>query len=318
MATQDRNRLIVTGCSYTSYCFPTYADFLGVDYSKYLNLGSSGAGNRYVFHCLSWIFRELELTENDVVIGQWSSIGRYDFIRNNDTGYVTPGNLNWQDEYDHKWVDNHFNIVQSAYDYLGYVESIAALGAQSKATYINLNMFDPWAGMFYGEPMSTDIFNKYLKYINRWYPKKTLKKVCDKLNFPTSVEEYQWLLEDMKQTYCFHAASSGQKERQEDTHPTVIGHHKYAQYIDKLYNLGGERLYDKKTHDVVNQIYDNQTDPDYSFEKSRGNKLYEQPVTNAVSIDIPGMFRMMNAKGKGRRERLNLERLEFAKKWIEA
>ena len=251
-----------------------------------------------------YVFNELKPKKGDVVIAQWSGISRYDSIIGESVDWTTPGNLNWQDAYPiDEFVKPWFNIVERAYEYVSYITSIAALAKQSEATFINTNMFDPWHGMFYGEPFQTDVFNSQLKYINRYFPKELMERTCQELNFPTSIEEYQWQVGPFAQPYLFNKKGQGiydtdlPEGTQRDTHPTTKGHHEYAKYIDKLYELGCNHIYSDAVKSVVDKVHADQTDPTFSFKKSRKDKMYDPTATHNVSYNPEYFYEKAKAKG---------------------
>ena len=44
-----KDKLLVSGCSYTQYFYPTWSDWLGEHFNEYINLGMSGTGARYSY-----------------------------------------------------------------------------------------------------------------------------------------------------------------------------------------------------------------------------------------------------------------------------
>ena len=42
-------KLITFGCSFTEFSWPTWADWMGAIYRKYINLGNGGSGHRAIF-----------------------------------------------------------------------------------------------------------------------------------------------------------------------------------------------------------------------------------------------------------------------------
>ena len=303
MVIPEKNRLFVAGCSYTSYAYPTYANILGLNFASTINLAKSGAGNKYIFNTLSYIFSELKPKKGDVVIAQWSGIARNDFVFNGTRTWETPGNLNWQDSYPHDWVDQWFNICQAGYEYVNYINAIAALAKQSEVFFININMFDPWAGMFYGEPFQTNIFHKHLKYINSTYPKDLMKRTCKDLNFPTSIEEYQWKLDIFDTPYLFYKDPNVTNPDlkipglQQDTHPTTKGHYAYAKYLNEYYNLNCTHLYSKEVEDVINKIHFDQTNKYFTYTDSRKDELYDKDADTIASIDSQAFYNYCHSKG---------------------
>ena len=97
-------KLLTTGCSYTSYYYPTWADWLGVYFDKHINLGVSGSGPRYSYTALNDFFRYKKNNPKDyIVIVQWSSLLRHD-KRNPETGHWYWGgqidnNINYNEDY---------------------------------------------------------------------------------------------------------------------------------------------------------------------------------------------------------------------------
>ena len=50
------SKLIAAGCSFTHFYWPSWADYLGNTlFDDYVNTGAGGAGNRFIFHRISWI-----------------------------------------------------------------------------------------------------------------------------------------------------------------------------------------------------------------------------------------------------------------------
>lgn len=80
-------KVVVYGCSFSKYNWPTYADILQSD--KRLNMdvinnGRAGAGNDYIFYNVMQDFHDKKLDDADVIIVQWSSILRFNYLSAND------------------------------------------------------------------------------------------------------------------------------------------------------------------------------------------------------------------------------------------
>jgi hypothetical protein len=306
MAIREHNRLFIVGCSYSSYSTPTFGDMLGLQYKKVLNYAQSGAGNNYIFNALTYIYTHLKPTKGDTVICQWSGIARNDAVPYNEDLYETLGNLDYQPRYSKEWIQEWFNIVQHAYEYINKVEAAHLISKSSEAELIMLNMFDPWVGQFFGEPFQTTVFRPHLKYIAHKYPFKTLEDTCKKHNFPISVEEYQWKLEPYGTAYNIYDVNSIEFKLhdvddlppgvQMDTHPAALGHLEYAKYLDKRYNLLCDKLYADTTYDVVSTISKNQTNPNFTVKESRKSHLYEKNHQN-VSVDLSAFYYIAKANG---------------------
>ena len=58
-------RLFTLGCSYTSYNYPTWADWLATEFLEFENLGIAGLGNRGIFNRLSELIYTRKLNQSD-------------------------------------------------------------------------------------------------------------------------------------------------------------------------------------------------------------------------------------------------------------
>lgn len=83
------NRLITSGCSYTQYCWPTWADYLGQQFDKHVQLGQSGIDcariARSIVSCK-------DLTPTDLVVICWTGFDRFNYMKDSvwiKTGSVT-------------------------------------------------------------------------------------------------------------------------------------------------------------------------------------------------------------------------------------
>jgi len=116
------DRLFTFGCSFTKYCWPTWADILAQSAEHYENWATPGGGNQYIFNSLIECHKRNSLTANDTVIIMWTSISREDrYIR--DKGWLTPGSIFNQTDYDKNFVKN----LADPYGYL--IRDLAIISA---------------------------------------------------------------------------------------------------------------------------------------------------------------------------------------------
>ena len=66
-------RFFSFGCSFTKWCWPTWNDYIGINFDAYINKGSSGADNKNILYNLLQVDKEYKLNENDFVIVMFSS-----------------------------------------------------------------------------------------------------------------------------------------------------------------------------------------------------------------------------------------------------
>jgi hypothetical protein len=109
-------RVFAFGCSYTSYSWPTWANFLELEFDELYNYGLSGIGNQAIAERVSEANARHHFTKDDVVIVQWSSHLRNDWWHQESTpgrvrGWKTYGSIfNYHNIklYDQKWIDTFF------------------------------------------------------------------------------------------------------------------------------------------------------------------------------------------------------------------
>jgi hypothetical protein len=105
-------RLFALGCSFTSYAWPSYADFAGLYFDEYENWAFPGLGNRALLERLSEIHTTKNLTKQDTVIIQWTNPFRNDTHKFSEGHWRTKGSIfNFinSDRYNRKWLDEFFD-----------------------------------------------------------------------------------------------------------------------------------------------------------------------------------------------------------------
>ena len=109
-------RLFAFGCSYTSYSWPLWGNFLSPEFDEFHNWGLAGIGNRAIAERVAEANVRYKFTKDDVVIVQWSSHLRNDFyhqfsLPERAGGWKTGGSVfNYINAslYDQKWIDTFF------------------------------------------------------------------------------------------------------------------------------------------------------------------------------------------------------------------
>jgi hypothetical protein len=97
-------RFFAFGCSFTNSKHPTWADIVGRQYKTYQNWGQAGAGNSFIFYSLMECHKRNAITQDDVVMIMWSSIGREDrWVKGEQ--WITPGSIYNQTTYSKEFVE---------------------------------------------------------------------------------------------------------------------------------------------------------------------------------------------------------------------
>ncbi len=112
-------RLFTFGCSYTATEFyPTWADFLGLEYEHFENWGVTGIGCRGISERVAECHSKHHFTKDDVVIVQWTTHLRHDYYnptcskRPNAIGWKTSGNMFYpanRDVFTDSWIKIFFH-----------------------------------------------------------------------------------------------------------------------------------------------------------------------------------------------------------------
>lgn len=123
-------RIFTFGCSFTDYIWGTWANILGFEFrkSEFHNYGKSGAGNFYIANMVTQVDNFYKFKEDDLVLISWTNMSREDRYLESRNGWLTPGNIYTQNEYDStfvkKWAnDTHFALrdystISLVYQYL--------------------------------------------------------------------------------------------------------------------------------------------------------------------------------------------------------
>ena len=90
-----KKRFFAFGCSYTHWNLnPTWADFIGINFEEYYNLGRPGACNTYITNQLIETDEKLQFNqETDVVIVALTGFGRFSYLEK--TSKITTSGYEW-------------------------------------------------------------------------------------------------------------------------------------------------------------------------------------------------------------------------------
>ena len=100
------SRFFAFGCSFTQYSWPTWADIISKEINESYNYGRCAAGNFFIFQALMEAIVKHKINKNDLVMIMFSNVTREDRFTKK-RGWITPGNLYSQEEYDEKFLKNY-------------------------------------------------------------------------------------------------------------------------------------------------------------------------------------------------------------------
>ena len=118
-------RIFTFGCSFTHYLWATWANILGVEFpnAEFRNFGRSGAGNSYIFNMVQQADSMYNFTHEDLVIVQWTNVCREDRYLPQKDGWLVPGNIYSQGEYNEEFIKEYFSEMGS------YIKDFALMNA---------------------------------------------------------------------------------------------------------------------------------------------------------------------------------------------
>ena len=155
-------RFFAFGCSYTYYCYPTWADIVGTQFDEYYNQALFGAGNDFIAQMVYETDYLKKFNTNDTVVVLLTSPTRYD-------SYI---DQTWQwrgsvfsetnkDVYTAQWHRDLWSVEQGIITTWRAAKSIRTLLTQRGVNFKILTAFpilgDDWAGDITNSVKSADV-----------------------------------------------------------------------------------------------------------------------------------------------------------------
>jgi len=253
------SRLITFGCSFTSYHWPTYADYIGLHFDSHFNYANTGSGNKRIFNLVT---RHLgSITKDDFVIIQWSGIERDDKIlpethdlkntytkeRFNSTEWYSNGSVyELNGLFNENYKKNYFSLVEQYEMLISYSWSLKFALDHIGCRYKFIFMLNPFirhdTQNLLGEPLGV-YYNKVdirQEHIDEFKLSKNYdlcrKELFDDLKIEKeSLTELQWRME-MESAYNWYVDSvTGGFHK--DYHPTSNTHFKISLYYMKKFKI---------------------------------------------------------------------------------
>lgn len=179
-------RLFTFGCSFTNYLWPTWSDILEKEFRSSQNWGHSGLGNRAISERVAECHANNNFTKDDVVIVQWTSHLRHDWMhfnhpRSDASAWRTKGSVYTEENlklYSRGWIDtfwdekayfihtlNHILLTQGLLNSTGCTWYMTSMTDQSKLSLeisdrtVNGEHPDEKGGYFHVWQQSPDLLN---------------------------------------------------------------------------------------------------------------------------------------------------------------
>jgi len=100
------SRFFAFGCSFTEYYWPTWANIIAKEIPDHYIYAKIGAGNFFIFQALIEAIVRHSINKDDLVMIMFSNITREDRYTK-EKGWITPGNLYFQTEYNEKFLKKY-------------------------------------------------------------------------------------------------------------------------------------------------------------------------------------------------------------------
>lgn len=231
------NRLFTFGCSFTDYIWSTWANILGYELNcEFYNLGRTGAGNFYIALSIAQANAYFNFDKNDLIIVSWTNIAREDrFLLKK--GWITPGNIYTQHEYNDNFVNKLCNQVHFGVRDFSLISMTYKL-LKNKSNIHMLQMLDiqkilcQWDKTPVADTFLNNLLELYSMELNMIQP---------------SFYEVLW------DNNLDSKINKNKKEIHElftDAHPSILEHY---EYLTNIFDY----KFSNQTEDLVNTTYEN-------------------------------------------------------------
>ena len=246
-------RLFTFGCSFTSWKWPTWNDYIGLNFDEYYSLGCGGADNKNILYRLLQADRKYKFTSNDCVMVMFTSFNRMSYVSEKDFWIHNIGDLVDHNVKAHP-IGKNYNFATAVYDSCIAIQSIESI---QKSKNVKYELLQSMKHDFYNDDfeMSGDV-------------KEDLNYCLDLFKYPVMEN---WVYEN----YDFDKEKIiWQDEGSRDGHPTMKHHFDFVeeffpQYItDKViqyYDIQQENFSDENTEqqeeiyrDIQKEFFENE------------------------------------------------------------
>ena len=246
-------RLFTFGCSFTSWKWPTWNDYIGLNFDEYYSLGCGGADNKNILYRLLQTDKEYKFTSNDCVMVMFTSFNRMSYVSEKDFLIHNIGDLVDHNVKAHPMGKN-YNFATAVYDSCIAIQSIESI---LKSKNIKYKFLQSMKHDFYNDDfkMSGDV-KEDLDYCLGLFKYPVMENWC--------YENYDF----MKEIVIW------KDEGNQDGHPTMKHHFDFVeeffpQYItDKVieyYDIQQENFSDENTEqqeeiykDIQKEFFENE------------------------------------------------------------
>ena len=246
-------RLFTFGCSFTSWKWPTWNDYIGLNFDEYYSLGCGGADNKNILYRLLQADKKYKFTSDDTIMIMFTSFNRMAYVGEKDFWIHNIGDLVDHNVKAHP-IGKNYNFATAVYDSCIAIQSIESI---LKSKNIKYKFLQSMKHDFYNDDfkMSGDV-KEDLDYCLGLFKYPVMENWCYE-NYDFMKEKVIW-----------------KDEGNQDGHPTMKHHFDFVeeffpQYItDKVieyYDIQQENFSDENTEqqeeiykDIQKEFFENE------------------------------------------------------------
>jgi len=119
-------RLFTFGCSFTSWYWPTWNDYIGLSFDEYYNFACGGADNKNILYRFLQADKKYKFTSEDCVMVMFTTFNRMSYVDNNCNNIVNLGDIIDENVKLHL-MGKTYNFATAVYDSCIAIQSIKSI-----------------------------------------------------------------------------------------------------------------------------------------------------------------------------------------------
>ena len=127
-------RLFTFGCSFTNWKWPSWNDYIGLNFDEYYSLGCGGADNRYILYRFLEADRKYKFTSDDTIMVMFTSFNRMSYVGENNFRIHNIGDLVDHNVKAHP-IGKNYNFATAVYDSCIAIQSIESILESKNVKY---------------------------------------------------------------------------------------------------------------------------------------------------------------------------------------
>jgi hypothetical protein len=256
-----KKRLFAFGCSYTLYCYPTWADFIGINFDEHYNYGRSGASNTYIMNKVIEANEQFKFNSaTDLVVVMLTGFGRFSYMNNGQ--WITDGDL--LSNFAHTKNPNIGKLIDVMWseEWIVYQSWIAAKTIKSVLTLNNIP-----------HKILMGIDNKEYGNTSNSVQVAQVQDIYNILDFKKTLDE--WRTDSAEN----NDSPIWQDTKRPDGHPSMRSHLKFAQdHFPELITNQSKEMLDQSEIEFDYSKLENQSNKFYQTFRKQHDKGYLNPL----------------------------------------